>query len=187
MREMKIGAKIGAIVILLVCLASPVCAEVGFGFKGGMFMPDQDPFKDQFDPNIILGGVLEFDSNMGVTVEADVEYYGQDGNSGGEVSLFPILVTAKYNFFPRYRTTPFVGLGIGAYFFDREYSNGTSKTKTKYGTRVVGGIRLLEDRRVNLVLEAARNFVDFDNMNASSFQFSLGLIFDLYPSEIGAP
>ncbi len=46
---------------------------------------------------------------------------------------------------------------------------------------------LFEDRRMNLVIEGARNFVDFDNDNASSFQVIMGLVFDLTPSVIGNP
>jgi hypothetical protein len=52
---------------------------------------------------------------------------------------------------------------------------------------VSGGLRFFEDRRMNLVLEGSRNFVDFDDANASSFQVMLGIIFDLNPSIIGSP
>lgn len=179
-------ARVVVIVALLGCLGLPARAEVGFGFKGGMLMPDQDPFQNEYDSNILLGGVLEFDSNLGVTVETTLEYFEQDGNTNGSVTIFPFLLTAKYNFLPRYRTTPFVGVGIGTYFFDQEM-NGLTTSKTRFGVRVAGGVRLLEDRRMNIVLEAARNFVDFRDMNASSFQITGSIIFDFYPSIIGFP
>jgi hypothetical protein len=190
MRYMKMAVGIFTVLITLCCLSIPTYAEVGFGFKGGMLIPDQDPFKKEFDSNFLLGGVLEFDSNLGPTVEADVEYYSQDSNNsslGGKVTIFPIVISGKYNFFPRYRTTPFIGIGVGAFFFDRDYADGSSKTKTRFGARVSGGIRFLEDRRVNLVLEGARNFVDFDDANASSFEVTLSVLFDLYPTVIEAP
>ena len=173
------------ILLVLVCwFPVLVRAEVGFGFKGGMLLPDQDPFKDEFDEDILIGGVLEFDSNMGLTLEANLEYFSQKGNSGGDITIFPLIVSAKYNFFPRYRTTPFIGFGIGTYFFDRDF-NGSSTSTTRFGTRVSGGLRFFEDRRLNFVVEAARNFVDFEDMNASSFQFTLSVLFDFYSSVIG--
>jgi hypothetical protein len=190
MCDMKRVTGVLTVLIVLCWLSIPAFAEVGFGIKGGILMPDRDPFKDEFDSNFVLGGVLEFDSNIGPVVEADVEYYNQDSNNsklGGKITLFPIVVSLKYNFFPRYRTTPFVGLGVGAFFFDREYAKLGSKSKTRYGTRVSGGIRFFEDRRMNLVLEAARNFVDFDNSNASSFEFTVSILFDVYPNVVGAP
>ena len=172
------------------CWSFPAFAEVGFGLRGGMFIPDQEPFKDEFNSNYIVGGVLEFDSNLGLTLEASVEYYRQDSDNsvlGGEISIVPIVLSAKYNFLPRYRTTPFVGIGAGAYFFDRDYGDGSSKTKTRYGTRVSAGLRFFEDRRMNILIEGSRNFVDFDNDNASGFQIVVGILFDLYPSVVGAP
>lgn len=172
------------IMTLVWWVGTAASAEVGFGFKGGMLMPDRDPFNDEYDSDMIFGGVLEFDSNLGLTVESTLEYFSQKGNTNGEVTIFPFLLSAKYNFFPRYRTTPFVGIGIGTYFFDQEFNN-VKTSKTQFGVRVSGGIRLLEDRRVNIVLEAARNFVDFKSMNASSFQFTGSLIFDFQPSIIG--
>jgi hypothetical protein len=190
MRDMKRVTGVLTVLIVLCWLSIPAFAEVGFGIKGGILMPDRDPFKDEFDSNFVIGGVLEFDSNLGPVVEADVEYYNQDSNNsklGGKITLFPIVVSLKYNFFPRYRTTPFVGLGVGAFFFDREYAKLGSKSKTRYGTRVSGGIRFFEDRKINLVLEAARNFVDFDNSNASSFEFTVSILFDVYPNVIDAP
>jgi opacity protein-like surface antigen len=186
MQHIKTVAIVGTVCLLLCGLSVSAFAEVGFGFKGGMLIPDQEPFKDDFDSNYLFGGILELDSNLGLTLEADVEYYSQDSNRGGKITLFPMVLAAKYNFLPRYRTTPFVGVGIGAYFFDRDFDS-SSKTKTKFGVRVSGGLRFLEDRRMNLVLEGARNFVDFDNMNTSSFQVTLSVILDFYPSVIGNP
>lgn len=174
------------VLALLCCISTPASAEVGFGFKGGILMPDRDPFQDEYDSNILAGGVLEFDSNLGLTLETSLEYFGQNGSTNGKITIFPFLLSAKYNFFPRYRTTPFVGVGIGTYFFDQEL-NDRHTSKTRFGVRVSGGIRLLEDRRMNIVIEAARNFVDFRDMNASSFQFTTSIIFDFYPSIIGIP
>ncbi len=174
------------VLALLCCVGIPASAEVGFGFKGGMLMPDRDPFQDEYDSDLLFGGVLEFDSNLGLILESTLEYFSQSGDTNGKITIFPFLMSVKYNFFPRYRTTPFVGVGIGTYFFDQEL-NGNSVSKTRFGVRVSGGLRLLEDRRVNIVLEAARNFVDFRDMNASSFQFTGSVVFDFYPSIIGIP
>ncbi len=190
MQYIKTSVIIVAAFMIISCGSLSAFAEVGFGFRGGMLIPDQEPFKDEFDSNVILGGVLELDSNLGLTLEAAVEYYQQDSDSstlGGEVSIVPIVLSAKYNFLPRYRTTPFVGIGAGAYFFDRDYKDGTSKTKTKFGTRVSAGIRFFEDRRMNIILEGSRNFVDFDHDNASSFQVMMGVIIDLNSSLVGSP
>ena len=184
------AATVIVVIMMVCCWSLPAAAEVGFGFKGGMLIPDQAPFKDEFDSNYLMGGVLELDSNLGLTLEASVEYFQQNSNSsllGGELTLFPIVVSAKYNFLPRYRTTPFVGLGVGAFFFDRDYANGSSKAKTRFGARVSAGIRFLEDRNMNLVLEAARNFVDFDDDNASSYQVTFSFLVDLEPGVVGAP
>ncbi len=185
-RHIKTIAVVFTVYLLLCSLSVPAFAEVGFGFKSGMLIPDQDPFKDEFDSNYLVGGILELDSNIGFTLEANIEYYSDQSTQGGDITLFPMVLSAKYNFYPRYRTTPFVGIGLGAYFFDRDF-DGRSNTKTKFGVRVSGGVRFLEDRRMNLVLEGARNFVDFDDMNASSFQVTLSVILDFYPSVIGAP
>jgi hypothetical protein len=191
--RMRQYGRIAVVVLIGLMLVGGQClpayAEGGFGFKGGMLLPDQKPFKDKFDSGPLFGGVLEFDSNMGPTIEASVEYFSSDG-SGGDISIIPLILMVKYEFFPRYRTTPFVGVGIGTYFFDRDYKeNNVSKsvTKTQYGTRVAAGIRFFEDRRFNLVLEADRNFVDFQSLNASSFQFSASLIFDFTPSVVAVP
>ena len=179
------------VMVALLCSAgTSAWAEVGFGFKGGILMPDQDPFKDEYDADMLLGGVLEFDSNLGVTVESSLEYFSQDGSHNGKITIFPFIVSAKYNFFPRYRTTPFVGIGVGTYFFDQDYWDANinqlrSSSKTQFGVRASAGLRMLEDRRVNIVIEAARNFVDFRDMNASSFQVTGSVIFDFYPSIIG--
>jgi outer membrane protein W len=176
--------------MIVCCWSFSVFAEVGVGIKGGWLFPDQDPFKDEFDSNFLVGGVIELDSNLGITLEADVEYFQQDSDDsvlGGEISIIPIIFSAKYNFLPRHRTTPFVGIGIGAYFFDREFGDGSDKSKTKFGARVSAGLRFFEDRRVNVVIEGARNFVDFDDTNASSFQATLSIIVDLNPSIIGGP
>lgn len=178
---------VAMLVIIVGCMSFPAAAEVGFGIRGGMLIPDQEPFKDEFDSNAIVGGVLELDSNLGVLLEATVEYYQQDGDSGGDISIVPVLFSAKYNFLPRYRTTPFIGVGIGTYFFDREYGDGSTESATRFGVRVSGGLRFFEDRRMNIVLEGSRNFVDFDNDNASSFQVTLGIVFDLSPTIIGSP
>lgn len=183
--------KISSIVVLIVSMVCgwnfEAAAEVGFGIRGGMLIPDQSPFKDEYDSNFLVGGVLELDSNLGVVLEATVEYFQQDGDSGGEISIVPVLFSAKYNFLPRYRTTPFVGVGIGTYFFDRDDKDGSNESATRFGVRVSGGLRFFEDRRMNLVIEGARNFVDFDNDNASSFQVIMGLVFDLTASVIGNP
>jgi hypothetical protein len=187
MQHIKTAARVFTVLMILYGLSIPAFAEVGFGVKGGMLIPDQEPFSDEFDSDLLIGGVLELDSNFGLILDADVGYYSQDGDSGGDITIFPMVVSAKYNFFPMYRTTPFVGIGVGAYFFDREYPNNTNKTKTKFGVRVSGGLRFLEDRRMNMVLEGARNFVDFDNMNTSSYQVTLSIIFDFYPPIIGSP
>ncbi|MBD3307001.1 outer membrane beta-barrel protein [candidate division KSB3 bacterium] len=180
---------VGMIVLGSLCTA-PVFAEVGVGIRGGMLFPDQDPFKEEFDSDVILGGVLEFDSNLGLSLEATVEYYEQNSDNdslGGDITIVPVLVTAKYNFLPRYRSTPFVGIGAGTYFFDRSFDDGSSKSQTRFGVRVCGGLRFFEDRGLNIVLEGSRNFVDFDNDNASSYQVMLGLVFDLNPAIIGGP
>lgn len=190
MQQIKTSAIILIALMIISCWSFPVFAEVGLGFRGGMLFPDQDPFKDEFDSNYILGGVLELDSNLGLTLEATVEYFKQDSQNellGGEISIVPIIFSAKYNFLPRYRTTPFVGIGVGAFFFDRDYAGGSSETKTRFGARVSGGVRFFEDRRMNILFEASRNFTDFDGDNASSFQVVFGIIFDLPPSIVGTP
>ena len=187
MRRITVSVSVLVALLLICCGSVPVLAEVGFGIRGGMLIPDQDPFKDDFDSNMAFGGVLEFDSNLGLLLDVAVDYYNQDADSGGDVTIVPVLISAKYNFLPRYRTTPFIGIGAGTYFFDREFSDGSSKSKTRFGVRVSGGLRFFEDRRMNLVLEGSRNFVDFDDANASSFQVMLGIIFDLNPSIIGSP
>jgi len=184
-QHIKTAAMMFTILMILMGGNVPTYAEVGLGIKGGMLIPDQEPFKDYFDSNVLVGGVLEFDSNMGPTVEANVEYYKGSG-SGGDMTIIPLVLSLKYNFFPRYRTTPFVGIGIGTYFFDQDYK-GKSTTKTRYGTRVSGGVRFLQDRQINLVFEAARNFTDFNDLNASSFQFTVSVIFDFTPTVISAP
>jgi outer membrane protein W len=149
-------------------------------------VPDKDAFNDAgYDSDLLVGGVLEFDSNLGLTVETSLEYFSQSGDDG-KVTIFPFLLSAKYNFFPRYRTTPFVGVGIGTYFIEEEEGKN-STTKTQFGVRVGGGVRFLEDRRMNFIIEAARNFVDFKSTNASSFQVTASVIFDFYPTIVGVP
>lgn len=172
------------VVALLCCVGTPALAEVGFGFRGGVLIPDSDAFDDGgYDSDLLAGGVLEFDSNLGLTVETSLEYFSQSGDNR-KVTIFPFLLSVKYNFFPRYRTTPFVGAGIGTYFIEEERGRD-STSKTQFGVRVSGGVRLLEDRRMNVVIEAARNFVDFESMNAGSFQFTASIIFDFYPTVVG--
>ena len=190
MRDKKISGMIVMLVVMMCGWSFQAAAEVGFGIRGGMLIPDQSPFKDEFDSDAIFGGVLELDSNMGIVLEATVEYYQQKSDNsdlGGEISIIPVIFSAKYNFLPRYRTTPFVGVGIGTFLFDRDYRDGSDNSDTRFGVRVSAGLRFFEDRRMNLVLEGARNFVDFDNDNASSFQVTLGLVFDLNPAIIGSP
>lgn len=190
MRSKNIAGVVVMLVVMVCIWSLQAAAEVGFGIRGGMLIPDQAPFKDEFDSNAVFGGVLELDSNLGVTLEATVEYYQQNSDNsdlGGEISIVPVLFSAKYNFLPRYRTTPFVGVGIGTFFFDRDYKDGSDSTDTRFGVRVSAGLRFFEDRRMNFVLEGSRNIVDFDNDNASSFQVILGLVFDLNPAIIGSP
>ncbi len=185
MQYIKTSAIIVIALFIISCGSFPAFAEVGLGFRGGMLIPDEE-----FDSNFIGGGVLELDSNLGLTLEATVEYFEQDNNSGGEISVVPIVFSAKYNLFPRNRSTPFVGIGAGAFFFDGNYSSDStksSKAKSRFGARVSGGFRLFEDRRMNMLIEASRNFTDFDGANASSFQVVFGVIFDLPIAIIGGP
>ncbi|GAK59432.1 hypothetical protein U27_06417 [Candidatus Vecturithrix granuli] len=190
MRYRKISGIVVIIVSIMCGWSFSAAAEVGFGIRGGMLIPDQAPFKDEFDSDVMFGGILELDSNMGIVLEATVDYYKQKSDNsklGGDISIIPVIFSAKYNFLPRYRTTPFVGVGIGTFFFDRDYKDGSNESATRFGVRVSGGLRFFEDRRLNLVIEGARNFVDFDNDNASSFQVTMGIIFDLTPTVIGTP
>ena len=174
------------VVALLCCICTPALAEVGFGFRGGVLIPDKDAFDDGgYDSDLLAGGVLEFDSNLGLTVETSLEYFSQSGDDG-KINIFPFIVAAKYNFLPRYRTTPFVGVGVGTFFIDEERDK-ESTSKTQFGVRVSGGVRFLEDRRMNVVIEAARNFVDFKSQNAGSFQFTATVIIDFYPTVVGVP
>ena len=168
----------------------PADGEVGVGLRGGMLLPDQNPFKAEFDASFLIGGVVEFDSNIGPTLEASVERYAQNSNiaaRGGDISIVPIMLAVKYSFLPRYRTSPFVGLGVGSYFFNREYVNGTSISKTRFGARVSLGIRFFQDRVFHLIFEGARNFVDFEDMNASSYQFTATLLYNFSPTVVAAP
>jgi opacity protein-like surface antigen len=177
-------------VLLVVSCGTIVFAEIEIGFKAGAYIPSEAPFNSEFDTDLLLGGVLGLDSNLGLQLGISVEYYAADSENaslGGDVTIFPIVFSAQYNFFPRYSTTPYVGLGIGPYFFDRDFGNGTSTSSTEFGLRIFGGFKLFEDRPINFFVEGGVNFVDFDNDNASSYQVTGGILFDINPTSVSRP
>jgi len=162
-----------------------VCsAEIELGFKVGAYIPSDAPFNSEFDTDLLLGGTLGLDSNLGLQLGISVEYYSADSGDprlGGDVTIFPIVFSAQYNFLPRYYMTPYLGIGLGPYFFDRDFANGSSESSTEFGVRIFGGLKMFEDRPINFVIEGGRNFVDFDGDNASSYQVTGGILFDLNP------
>lgn len=177
-------------VLLVVSCIRIAFAEIEIGFKAGAYIPSEAPFNSEFDTDLLLGGVLGLDSNLGLQLGVTVEYYSADSNDatlGGDITVFPVVFSAQYNFFPRYSTTPYVGIGIGPYFYDRDFANGSSKSSTEFGLRIFGGIKLFEDRPINFFIEGGRDFVDFDEDNASSFLVTGGILFDLNPTTVSRP
>ncbi len=71
--------KISSIVVLIVSMVCgwnfEAAAGVGFWNSRRNADSDQSPFKDEYDSNFLVGGVLELDSNLGVVLEATVEYF----------------------------------------------------------------------------------------------------------------
>ncbi len=167
-----------------------VSAEIEIGFKTGAYIPSEAPFNSEFDTDLLLGGVLGLDSNLGLQLGVSVEHYSADSKSsalGGDVTVVPLIFSAQYNFLPRYSTTPYIGLGLGPYFFDRDFASGKSNSSTEFGVRIFGGIKFFEDRPVNFFIEGGRNFVEFDGDNAGSFQITGGILIDLSPTTLSKP
>jgi hypothetical protein len=185
---MQLIKKFFALTLFLIvnCL-SMAPAEIEIGFRAGVYIPSENPFKSEFDSDLLLGGMIGLDSNLGLELAVSVEYYSansDDSTLGGDVTVIPLVFSAQYNFYPRYVHTPYVGIGIGPYFFDRDFGSGGSNSETEFGVRLFGGVKLFEDRPINFFIEGSRNFVEFDGDNAGSFEVLGGILFDLNPPSL---
>ncbi|MCG8476439.1 MAG: outer membrane beta-barrel protein [Cytophagales bacterium] len=149
----------------------------GFSFSGEAFL----------GRNFTIGGTADwsgfykkrprktYEISPGTTITADVSNY---------LYLYPLLVTGGYYFMPEAPVRPFVKLGAGAYYIEKESDFGyvyTSTNDWRFGFQPQAGVFIpVASHFAGIILKAKYNIVFYNKENInniSHFSFNFGFAF----------
>lgn len=188
--------------IILVCLivlfhAPMVIAGEGLrlGADLGMLQPHDDLVTETFSEDFYIDGFLGYESAMGLELRLGLGNYSEsshhpdDEGFGTKISITPLHVDLIYHFFPQSKIRPFLGGGIGAYFykFSDDYA-GTIESETVFAPSLAAGVDFEINDRFSITVKYARHFIPaipeimFNEPNDfESSVFTIGFAFNLTP------
>jgi len=198
----KGGIAVGIMKITIVCLAvllhaSMVVAGEGIhlGMDLGMLKPHDDLVTETFSDDFYIDGFLGYESAMGLEIRLGLGHYSEyshhpdDEGFNTKISITPLHVDLIYNFFPRSKIRPFLGGGVGAYFY-RFSDNfaGTIEDETVFAPSLAAGVNFEVHERFVVTVKYARHFIPAipeimfsDPNDFESSVFTIGFAFNLTP------
>jgi hypothetical protein len=131
--------------------------------------------KDPFETDVALSGTFDFYMTPRLSLRPGVMWAEPDVEDHDEsLRRFGLLVDVIYNW-EGGKWHPFVGAGIGAYFFQPKCCGGESfrEDETNIGGTIVGGIEYFTTRTLVIKGEAQYYFIDQGNLPQSPSAFAL--------------
>ncbi len=168
---------ISLFILLVINIYNNSLATPAISFKASLFYPSaQDSFNPVYGSTIFsLGfGGLYLTSSEKLSFDLFLELLMRTGNrvilqgndfkkTNDEVKLMiiPLTATAKYRFRVGEPVVPFIGGGIGLYYYkeDSPDLDIPATSKTSFGLHISGGIELFADRVFTLTLEGRYSYI----------------------------
>lgn len=194
--------------ILIVCLAVLFYTPIVFAAEGlhlgvdlGMLKPHDDLVTETFSDDFYIEGFLGYENAMGLELRLGLGNYSEsshhpdDEGFGTKISITPLHVDLVYHFFPQSRISPFLGGGVGAYFykFSDDYA-GTIESETVFAPSLAAGVDFEINERFSITVKYARHFtpaipeIMFSEPNDfESSVFTIGFAFNLTPGPYKRP
>ncbi|WP_419660836.1 uncharacterized protein Dvar_12420 [Desulfosarcina variabilis str. Montpellier] len=188
--------------IIVLCLAvllhSPMvlAAEgVHLGVDLGMLKPHDDLVTETFAEDFFIDGFLGYESAMGLEIRLGLGHYSEhshhpaDEGFDTKISITPLHMDLFYNFFPRSKIRPFLGGGLGAYFYAfSDNVAGTIEDETVFAPSLTAGVKFEVNERLVITAKYARHFIPAipeimfsDPNDFESSVFTIGVAFNLTP------
>ena len=188
--------------IIIVCLIVLFYAPMGFASEGihlgmdlGMLKPHDDLVTETFSDDFFIDGFLGYESAMGLEIRLGLGHYSEyshhpdDEGFDTKLRITPLYVDLIYNFFPRSKIRPFLGGGVGAYFY--KFSDnfaGTIEDETVFAPSLAAGVNFEVHERFVVTVKYARHFIPAipeimfsDTNDFESSIFTIGFAFNLTP------
>ncbi|HAR63202.1 MAG: hypothetical protein DKM50_08400 [Candidatus Margulisiibacteriota bacterium] len=186
-------------IIIIFAIAFALCGTISDVYAGprfemalnmGMLNPEDQKVRETFGANFQINGYLGFMAANGLEVRAGLGHYSdishKDADIGTDLTLgiTPLTGSIIYNIPFGLPIRPYIGGGIGAYFYDVEDNiYGELETDTKFGTHFLAGAKI--DVAEGLFLDAIyqKQFLPkifFDkSQNFNSWTFTVGIGFSV--------
>jgi opacity protein-like surface antigen len=147
----------------------PDTGMVGISGSAGVILP-----KDPFEADLALAGAVDFYLSPRLSLRPGVMWADPDVEAHDEsLRRVGLLFDVIYNW-EGGKVHPFVGAGVGAYFFQpRAFGQSFRDDETNIGGTVGGGVEYFATRTTTIKGEAQYQFIDQGSLPQSPSAFVL--------------
>jgi hypothetical protein len=176
--------------ILSLSQISYASINIHFGLDLGQFSPENDLVTETFDDDFYFNGSVGIEGDRGLELllglghYSDISHHPEDEGRDAKISITPLLTDLLYNFRPASLIRPYLGAGVGAYFYRFSDSVvGTMEHGTVFGPNLLGGIKFYITDHFFVKTQYAKHFIPpipklmFDgphNFNSSVYTITFG-------------
>jgi hypothetical protein len=169
-----------------------------FGLDLGQFSPEDDLVTETFDDDFYLSGSVGIEGDMGLELlvglgrYSDISHHPEDEGFDAKITITPLYTDLLYNFRYGEMIRPYLGGGVGAYFYN--FSDdvvGSIEHGTVFGPNIMAGIKFNITNHFFVKTQYAKHFIPpipeimFDgphNFNSSIYSITFG--FSLHPTRL---
>ena len=152
--------------ILSLSQISYASVNINFGLDLGQFKPENDLVTETFDDDFYFNGSVGIENERGLELllglghYSEISHHPDDEGLDAKISLTPLLTDLLYYFRPGAMIRPYLGAGVGAYFY-RFSDNvaGTIEQGTVFGPNILGGIKFNITDHFFVKTQYAKHFI----------------------------
>ncbi|MFA5928948.1 MAG: outer membrane beta-barrel protein [Candidatus Margulisiibacteriota bacterium] len=178
------------VLILSLSVLAQAVPKITVGMNAGAFGPDSDTaVLTTFGKDFTLNGYLGLETESGMEVQAsmgsysNVSHHPSDVGTNFNINMMPLKASLLYNFNPDSELRPYLGAGVGAYFYNlRDNVYGELEKGTVFGYSLIAGVKvhftnyLFVNAQFEKDLLPKIFFNNSKNFDSSAFTIGIGLV-----------
>jgi hypothetical protein len=187
-----------ALAILSFAQISFASLNYHFGLELGQFQPEDSLVTETFDDDFYLSGSVEIEGDRGLGLliglghYSDISHHPDDEGLDTKIAITPLYTDVLYNFRFGEMIRPYLGGGVGAYFYNfSDDIAGSIEHGTVFGPNLFAGVKFNITDHFFVKTQYAKHFIPLipkqmfegsHNFNSSVYSITFG--FSLYPTRL---
>ncbi|MFH1428422.1 MAG: outer membrane beta-barrel protein [Candidatus Margulisiibacteriota bacterium] len=177
------------LIIILFCGAIEAQPRINTGVNMGAFEPDTDSLAmGSFGRDFTFSGYVGIQAESGIEFRADLGSWGTTSHHPDDlgndlvIGIIPLKASLIYNFSPEEDISPYLGAGVGVYFYNlRDRVYGELEKGTVFGQNIVAGIKFHFTDYLYVTTQYEKHFLpkiffnNSHNFDSSAFTIGMGI------------